>query len=351
MVVASIDIQGGKVVQLKQGDSLVLQRDNAQELAREFNIYGEIAVIDLDAAMGKGDNAALIEKILPLGECRVGGGVRTADEAARLVDKGAKKVIIGSTAFRLRGGGFGINHAVLAEIAAQIGRERVVVAVDAREGEIVVDGWKTHTGLPLIETARAVSPLVGELLFTSVENEGMMHGTDLDAVRRLKEAVKQDKDPTTLLTVAGGISTIEEIRMIAEIGADVQLGMALYTGRVSLAEAFVESLNWKKCDGMIPVIIQEAANGQVLMTGYADREAVRETLLRGNVCLHSRTRNVLWMKGANSGHTLRLRRLRADCDRDALLAVVDATAGVCHTGAWSCFATGRATDIIGRTLP
>ncbi|MDR1469681.1 MAG: histidinol-phosphate transaminase [Spirochaetaceae bacterium] len=345
MVVASIDIQGGKVVQLKQGADLVLQRDDVEALAREFDKYGEIAVIDLDAAMGKGDNAALIRTVLPLGECRAGGGVRTVDDAARLIDWGAKKVIVGSTAFRVDGkfgaNGFGTNLAFLEALARRIGRERVVVAVDAREGEIVVDGWKTRTGLPLIETARAVAPLAGELLFTSVENEGMMSGTDIEALRALKEAVKQERDPTTLLTVAGGVSTIEEIRMVAEAGADVQLGMALYTGKVSLGEAFGESLNWKKCGGMIPVIIQEARDGQVLMTGYADREAVRETFVRGNVCLHSRTRDVLWMKGANSGQTLRLRRLRADCDRDALLAVVEASAGVCHTGAWSCFATDQ----------
>jgi histidinol-phosphate aminotransferase len=345
MVVASIDIQGGKVVQLKRGTDLVLQRDNAEELAREFDQYGEIAVIDLDAAMGRGDNAALIRKILPLGECRAGGGVRTADDAARLVDGGAKKVIVGSAAFR-RDGGFGANRfgtnlAFLEDLARRIGRERVVVAVDSRAGEIVVDGWKTRTGLPLIKTARAIAPLAGELLFTSVENEGMMRGTDMNALRLLKEAVKQEKDPATLLTVAGGVSTVEEIRAIAEAGADVQLGMALYTGAVTLAEAFVECLNWKKCNGMIPVIIQEAKDGQVLMTGYADREAVRETFARGNVCLHSRTRDALWMKGAHSGHTLRLCRLRADCDRDALLAVAEASAGVCHTGAWSCFATER----------
>ncbi|MDR0637868.1 MAG: histidinol-phosphate transaminase [Spirochaetaceae bacterium] len=350
MVVASIDIQGGKVVQLKQGADLVLQRDNVQALACEFDKYGEIAVIDLDAAMGKGDNAALIRAVLPLGECRAGGGVRTVDDAARLVEWGAKKVIIGSTAFRA-GGGFCVNHAFLEKVARRIGRERVVVAVDAREGEIVVDGWKTRTGLPLIETAHIVAPLAGELLFTSVENEGMMRGTDMDAVRLLKEAVKQEKDPATLLTVAGGVSAIEEIRAIAEAGADVQLGMALYTGKIALGEAFVESLNWKKCGGMIPVIIQEAKDGQVLMTGYADREAVRETFVRGNVCLHSRTRDALWMKGANSGQTLRLRRLRADCDRDALLAVAEASAGVCHTGAWSCFATEKGLRKESRRTP
>jgi histidinol-phosphate aminotransferase len=123
--------------------------------------------------------------------------------------------------------------------------------------------------------------------------------------------------------------------------------MALYTGAVSLVDAFVESLNWKKCGGLIPVIIQEEADGQVLMTGVADREAVRETLLRGNACLHSRTRNVLWMKGERSGNTLRLVRLRADCDRDALLAVVRAGAGVCHTGGWSCFSVGRGRERLG----
>jgi phosphoribosyl-ATP pyrophosphohydrolase/phosphoribosyl-AMP cyclohydrolase len=116
--------------------------------------------------------------------------------------------------------------------------------------------------------------------------------------------------------------------------------MALYTGKISLQDAFIASLDWKKGEGMLPVIAQ-SYDGQVLMTGYADRAAVTETFRRGNLCFHSRTRNTLWMKGENSGNTLKLRRLRADCDHDALLAVVEPAGPVCHTGAWSCFEPGR----------
>ena len=137
---------------------------------------------------------------------------------------------------------------------------------------------------------------------------------------------------------------MEEIAALAALDCDVQLGMALYTGKIDLAGAFIESLNWKKCgetsEGLIPVIAQSAC-GQVLMTAYADREAVAETFKRGNLCFHSRTRNKLWMKGEHSGNVLRLKRLRADCDQDAILAVVEPAGPVCHTGGWSCFGTNR----------
>jgi phosphoribosyl-ATP pyrophosphohydrolase/phosphoribosyl-AMP cyclohydrolase len=335
MVIASIDIQNGKVVQLRQGAEMVLQREDAAALAGEFDRYGEVAVIDLDAALGTGSNEALIKPLLRKAECRVGGGIKTIERAAELVSWGAVKVIVGSRAFRDEAGGFAVQTAFLESLAGKIGRERVIVAVDARDGEIVVDGWKTRTGLDLATTARAVEAYAGELLFTCVEREGMLGGIDMAAVKKLRAEVG------CLLTVAGGVSTLAEIEALAALGCDVQLGMALYTGKVRLDEAFIAGLNWaKESGGMLPVIAQ-SGDGQVLMTGYADREAVSESFKRGNLCFHSRTRDKLWMKGETGGHTLRLRRLRADCDRDALLAVVEPAGGVCHSGAWSCFETGR----------
>jgi len=361
MIIASIDIQNGKVVQLKQGSELVLQRDNAEELAREFDRYGEVAVIDLDAAMGlksfgaQGGNTEMVKRLLRKAECRVGGGIRTPEQAKELVSLGARKIIVGSGAFRdpakkgagAGGGEFAVNLPLLEAFAKKIGRERLIVAVDARNGEIVVDGWKTPTGLDLIEAARAVEPWVSELLFTCVEREGTMTGIDLDPVKKLREAV------STGITVAGGVSTLDEIEKLAGLGCDVQLGMALYTGKINLADAFVASLNWKKGCGMetknspfpaphslLPIIAQ-ASDGQALMTGFADREALYETFKRGKLCFHSRTRGKLWMKGETSGNTLALIRLRADCDRDALLAVVEPAGPVCHTGAWSCFSMDR----------
>jgi phosphoribosyl-ATP pyrophosphohydrolase/phosphoribosyl-AMP cyclohydrolase len=336
MIIASIDVQGGKVVQLKQGSELVLQRDNPLELAAEFDRYGEVAVIDLDAAMGKGTNIELIKPLLRKAECRVGGGIRTPEQAKELVSLGAKKIIVGSTAFRdsAKSGEFAVNTAFLAAMAQKIGRERLIVAVDARGGEIVVDGWKTPTGLNLFETAKAVEPFASELLFTCVEREGTMTGIDIAIVQNLREAV------SCKITAAGGVSTLDEIESLAAINCDVQLGMALYTGKISLADGFVKSLNWKKGGGMLPLIVQ-SPGGQVLMTGYTDAQALAETFSRGKVCFHSRTRNKLWMKGENSGNTLSLIRVRTDCDCDALLAVAEPAGPVCHTGAWSCFATDR----------
>lgn len=339
MVIASIDIQNGKVVQLKQGSQLMLQRDDAAELAAEFDKYGEVAVIDLDAAMKTGSNDELVKSLLRRSDCRVGGGIATVERAAELVSLGAKKVIIGSKAFRPAPDSFGINTAFLEALAKKIGRERVIVAVDARDGEIVVDGWKTPTGLPLIESAKALEPYVGELLYTCVEREGTMTGTNLDSIRSLREAV------SCLVTVAGGISTLEEIEAIARLGCDVQLGMALYTGKINLADAFLASLSWNKAwqDGKLLPVIAQAPDGQVLMLGYTDREALAETFKRGNLCFHSRSRNKLWMKGESSGNTLRLLRLRADCDRDTILATVEPVGPTCHTGTWTCFTDQRYT--------
>jgi phosphoribosyl-ATP pyrophosphohydrolase/phosphoribosyl-AMP cyclohydrolase len=293
-------------------------------------------VIDLDAATGRGANTDIVKPLLRIAECRVGGGIRTAEQAAELVSLGAKKVIVGSAAFRV-GGDFAVNETFLDALARAIGRERLIVAVDALEGEIVVDGWKTRTGLKLLETARRVEEYAGELLFTSVEKEGMMGGADLAAIKELRASVSV----SSLVTAAGGVSTLAEIEELAASGCDIQLGMALYTGKIDLADAFAASLNWQKAaDGFLPLIAQ-SHDGQVLMTGCADREAVTETFRRGNVCFHSRTRGRLWMKGESSGNTMRLLRLRADCDRDALLAVVEPRGPVCHTGAWSCFEVGR----------
>lgn len=345
MVIASIDIKDGKVVQLRQGAELVLERNDAAELAADFDRYGEVAVIDLDAALGSGSNDALVKSLLRKADCRVGGGIRTVERAAELVSLGAKKVILGSAVFRdaakkgagKEGGEFALQTTLLEKFAQKLGRDRIIVAVDARNGEIVADGWKTATGLDLCETAAAAAPYAGELLYTCVEREGTLTGIDLESVRRLKEAVAG----ACAVTVAGGVTTLEEIEALAELGCDVQLGMALYTGKVKLAEAFVASLAWKK-EALLPVIAQ-AADGQVLMTGFADREAVAESFARGKLCFRSRSRNKLWMKGESSGNTLRLARMRTDCDRDALLATVVPSGPTCHTGSWSCFGDRKYT--------
>jgi phosphoribosyl-ATP pyrophosphohydrolase/phosphoribosyl-AMP cyclohydrolase len=263
----------------------------------------------------------------------VGGGIRSAKDAAELVSLGADKVIIGSAALRLGDGSFGLNTGFLESLAKKIGRERVIVALDARNERICVDGWKTDTGLLLYPLAKNLEKYAGGILFTCVEREGGMEGIDLGQVKRLREAAGDIR-----ITVAGGVNSLEQIRAISALGCDIQLGMALYTGKIDLAEAFDASLDWGK--GLLPVVVQDEA-GQVQMLGFTDSEALLETFKRGTMCFHSRAHNKLWMKGETSGNTLKLLRLRADCDSDTILASVRAGTPACHTGAYSCFETGR----------
>ncbi|MEE9168418.1 MAG: bifunctional phosphoribosyl-AMP cyclohydrolase/phosphoribosyl-ATP diphosphatase HisIE [bacterium] len=324
MVVASIDLMDGKAVQLRQGKDKILERNNPIELAKKFDRFGEVAVIDLDAAMGKGNNLPLIKKILNVAECRVGGGIRTLEQAKELISLGASKVIIGSKAFEHDQ----INHSFLKELSDALTPQQLIVAIDARDERIVTKAWTHQTELQLYETAGEIEQYASEFLFTCVEREGTLRGSDLDMVERLK-ASTQNK-----ITVAGGVQSIEEIRQLAALGMDVQLGMALYTGKIELAEAFIESLDWK--NGLLPTVVQDIT-GQVLMLAYANSSSLQSSFETGQMCYYSRSRQKLWTKGETSGNIQKLVRLRADCDRDTLLAVVDQTNVACHNGSYSCF--------------
>ncbi|HOT62150.1 MAG TPA: bifunctional phosphoribosyl-AMP cyclohydrolase/phosphoribosyl-ATP diphosphatase HisIE, partial [Treponemataceae bacterium] len=225
----------------------------------------------------------------------------------------------------------GVNEEFLRSFSGAVGRDRVIVSVDARDGKIAVKGWTESAGIDVVEGARAVEPYCSELLFTCVEREGTMTGIDMALVKRLREAVK------CRLVVAGGVSTLDEVVALERLGCDVQLGMALYTGKVALKDAFVECLNWDKVD-LVPIVAQ-ADTGETLMVGYANREAFEKTFATGKLTFWSRTRSVLWTKGERSGNTLDVVRLRVDCDRDTVLATVRPNGPVCHTGAWTCFQT------------
>ncbi|MBO5137659.1 MAG: bifunctional phosphoribosyl-AMP cyclohydrolase/phosphoribosyl-ATP diphosphatase HisIE [Spirochaetaceae bacterium] len=338
MVISSIDMKDGKVVQLRNGKDLVLERDNPLELINEFNTYGEVAIIDLDAALGnisaKGTtaNTQTIKSLLHQGNVRVGGGIRDVKKAKELVSLGAEKIIIGSAAFNPNSGNDNfLNTTFLEELVAAIGKQRIIISVDAINGNIAIKGWTETAGIPLIEGAMAAEKYASELLFTCVEREGCMTGTDMSLVKKLRAAV------SCRLVVAGGVSSLQEIVELEKLGCDVQLGMALYTGTVSLKDAFIECLNWEKVD-MVPVIAQSVA-GEVLMLGYANKEAFAKTFDCEKLTFWSRTRNKLWTKGEHSGNFLKVVKLRADCDRDTVLATVIPQGPVCHTGSWTCFSS------------
>jgi phosphoribosyl-AMP cyclohydrolase / phosphoribosyl-ATP pyrophosphohydrolase len=337
MVIASIDLKDGHVVQLKNGKTLMLQRDDAEALIADFNTYGEVAVIDLDAALGNRDdkgntvNTPLLKSLLRKGNVRTGGGIRDVKRAKELVSLGAEKVIIGSAAWK-KDPGEGesvLNTEFLEELAKAIGKQRIIISVDAINGKIAVKGWTETIDVPLVEGAKQAEKYCSELLFTCVEKEGCMKGTDMRLVQNLRKAVN------CRVVAAGGVSSLAEISNLEKLGCDVQLGMALYTGAVSLKDAFIACLNWDKVP-LVPVIAQ-SVNGQVLMMGYASREAFAKTFETKKLTFWSRTRSTLWTKGESSGHFLQVIKLRADCDRDTVLATVIPHGGVCHTGSFTCF--------------
>jgi phosphoribosylformimino-5-aminoimidazole carboxamide ribonucleotide (ProFAR) isomerase len=216
----------GKVVQLVQGREKALEADSPGEMLRRFAAFPEIQVIDLDAAMGRGSNDELVRQLTSQAVTRVGGGVRTVGRARALIDQGAHKVIVGTSAFTAAG----INEPFLAGVRDAIGRERLLIAVDSKDGRIVVKGWRESTSLTAEQVLHSLEPYCSGFLCTYVDKEGMLQGTDLEWFRRLRAA-------TTLeVTAAGGITTIEEVRALLAMNVHAALGMAIYTGRLSLSE-------------------------------------------------------------------------------------------------------------------
>jgi phosphoribosylformimino-5-aminoimidazole carboxamide ribotide isomerase len=224
MIFPCIDLLDGRVVQLVQGREKALEGDAPLEMLRRFAAFPEIQVIDLNAAMGTGSNDDLVRLLAAHARTRVGGGVRSAARARALVDAGAHKVIVGTAAFAADG----IDAAFLADLAAAIGRERVIVALDSKQGRIVVKGWREATSLRAEEVLAAVEPYCAGFLCTYVDKEGMLQGTDLDWYRRLRAATPLE------ITAAGGITTLEEVRALLAMNVHAAVGMAVYTGRVAL---------------------------------------------------------------------------------------------------------------------
>jgi phosphoribosylformimino-5-aminoimidazole carboxamide ribotide isomerase len=219
MILPCIDLMGGKVVQLVQGREKALEGEAPLAMLARFSAFPQIQVIDLDAAIGSGENDDLVELLASRATCRVGGGVRSAERATKLVEQGAHRVIVGTAAFT----------PALEEIAAAIGHERVIVALDSKNGRVVVKGWREKTEFTAEEVLKRFEPYCSGFLCTYVDKEGTMQGTDLDWFRRLRAATNHE------ITAAGGITTIDEIRELQRLGIHAALGMAVYTGKLSLS--------------------------------------------------------------------------------------------------------------------
>jgi phosphoribosylformimino-5-aminoimidazole carboxamide ribotide isomerase len=224
MLIPAIDLKGGKVVQLIQGEKLAIETTDLDYWIERFAGFRRVNVIDLDAAMNTGSNDPLVRQICKRLPCQVGGGVRTPERAAELCAIGARKVIVGSALFA-----DGVADSASAQrFADAVGVDRVVGAVDSKGGRVVTQGWKTATTTTAVHAVRVLEHFCGEFLYTHVDKEGLMKGTDIAAIRAVRDATRRP------LIAAGGVTTQAEIDQLDALGIDAVVGMAIYTGTLKL---------------------------------------------------------------------------------------------------------------------
>jgi phosphoribosylformimino-5-aminoimidazole carboxamide ribotide isomerase len=220
MLIPSIDLMGGKIVQLVQGSRKALEFDNFQEWVERFSKYTLVQLIDLDAAMGRGDNRDLVRELAVQLPCQVGGGIRTIETAQAILDLGARRVILGSSLISHGA----INAAFAREAAIEVGPEKLVFAADCRGGYVAIKGWQETTGITAREMMRALDPFCDAFLYTHIDTEGLLQGIPLEIVRELRTATSHR------LIAAGGIRSAEEVATLDAIGVDAVVGMAIYRG-------------------------------------------------------------------------------------------------------------------------
>jgi phosphoribosylformimino-5-aminoimidazole carboxamide ribotide isomerase len=226
VLIPSIDLMGGRVVQLVQGEKKALEFDNFDEWIARFSSFSQVQLIDLDAAKGRGSNPELIKLFVNKLPCQVGGGIRSIESARRILELGARRVILGS--ILIQNGAINVSFAQ--QIANELGTQKLVFAIDARSGKIAIQGWREITAITPIEMIRALDPFCCAFLYTHIDTEGLMAGLPLAPVRELRQATSKQ------LIAAGGISTHEEIEGLQRIGVDAVVGMALYLGRLTLPD-------------------------------------------------------------------------------------------------------------------
>jgi phosphoribosyl-ATP pyrophosphohydrolase len=330
VIIPSIDIMDGQAVQLIGGREKELEAGDPLAVAEKFAVAGDLAVIDLDAALGRGSNSDVVAELVKRFPCRVGGGIRSVEAALEWLDRGAQRVILGTMA--------------TPEILEQLPRERVMAALDGVDGEVVVEGWQKGTGASVLVRLKELRHLVGSFLVTFVEREGRLGGIDLEAARRVVEAAGG-----TPVTVAGGVTTSDDVKELDRIGADAQVGMAIYTGRLGLADAFCAPLISDRPDGLWPTVVADEL-GVALGLVYSSIDSVRAAIEERRGVYQSRSRG-LWFKGETSAATQELLRIDADCDRDALrFTVKQRGSGFCHRGTRDCWGQGRGLGALERRL-
>jgi len=224
MLIPSIDLMGGKIVQLVQGERKALEFEDFEEWIARFSAFPLIQLIDLDSALGTGSNRDLVREFARRLPCQVGGGVRSIEMAQQMLAIGAQRVILGSSLIR-----DGEPDIVFAkEIARTVGRERLVFAIDSKHGRVAIKGWRELTAIAPVDMITALEPWCAAFLYTHIDTEGLMQGIPIDIVGQLRASTSKQ------LIVAGGIASSEQIDQLDVLGIDAVVGMAIYTGKLKL---------------------------------------------------------------------------------------------------------------------
>ena len=218
MLIPSIDLMGGKIVQLVQGEKKALEFDNFEPWLERFSKYSMVQIVDLDAALGRGDNRQVVRSLLRRLPCQVGGGIRTAKRAQEMLAEGALRVVIGSSLIK----DGGIHRAFAEQLAQQVSADKLVFAVDSKGGKVAIRGWRQLTDISPADMISALEPWCRGFLYTHIDTEGLLLGMPLDIVAQLRKATQKR------LIVAGGIRTESEIQQLHAMGVDAVVGMAIY---------------------------------------------------------------------------------------------------------------------------
>lgn len=222
MLIPSIDLMSGKIVQLVQGEKKALDFDDFEYWIERFSKYPLVQLIDLDAAIGSGDNRHLLSRFMSKLPCQVGGGIRDIETAQEIAELGAKRIIIGSALFS----DGKIQHEMAELFAHSISPEKLTFAVDAKQGHVAIHGWRTLTEFTAAQAMRELDQWCGAFLYTHIDTEGLLKGFPAEVIPELQLATSRK------LIVAGGISSMDEVRRLDSLGVDAIVGMAIYTGRI-----------------------------------------------------------------------------------------------------------------------
>lgn len=334
MIVPSIDILDGKAVQLRGGRHRTIEVGDPEKIAEKLSRVGEIAVVDLDAALGKRSNKRIVMKLVSNYGCRVGGGIRSRELALEYLDAGARAVMIGTKA--------------TPEFLSELPHERLIAALDTDKDRIMVEGWTRATEAKLFDRIEELKPYVGGFLVTTIDREGEMNGFDFERAGAIVEAAGGAR-VTFAGGASGGTEGAAQIARLDAMGADVQAGTAIATGALSLAKAFSAPLSSDRPDGLWPTVVCDGG-GRFLGLVYSDLESLDAALESGRGVYKSRSRG-LWVKGETSGNDQRLIRADLDCDRDCIRFTVKQNGrGFCHMNRRNCFDNGYGIEKLSRTV-